>query len=172
MRSILVYDHGEDPQGIKHLTRRHWTGGRGRTPEYIRTERIKVQKKLGARALFFSQFKSPIIIILIFAAILSFVLHDKTGATIILIIVFFSGILGFWQERGAANAVEKLIETVETKVEVLRDGKSSKIPLDEVVPGDIIELSAGKTIPGDCLILESNDLFINEAALSGETFPV
>ncbi len=133
---------------------------------------LRSKKKLGALALFFSQFKSPIIIILIFAAILSFVLHDKTGATIILVIVFFSGILGFWQESGAANAVEKLIETVETKVEVLRDGKSSKIPLDEVVPGDIIELSAGKTIPGDCLILESNDLFINEAALSGETFPV
>ncbi len=133
---------------------------------------LRSKKKLGALVLFFSQFKSPIIIILIFAAILSFVLHDKTGATIILVIVFFSGILGFWQESGAANAVEKLIETVETKVEVLRDGKSSKIPLDEVVPGDIIELSAGKTIPGDCLILESNDLFINEAALSGETFPV
>ncbi|MBI9110626.1 magnesium-translocating P-type ATPase [Maridesulfovibrio ferrireducens] len=123
-------------------------------------------------ALFLDQFKSPIIIILICAAILSIALGDSSDAIIIMVIVFVSGFLGFWQEKGAAGAVESLLETVETKVDVLRGGKQVQIPVDEIVPGDIITLHAGKGIPGDCRILESRDLFVNEAALTGETFPV
>jgi Mg2+-importing ATPase len=68
--------------------------------------------------------------------------------------------------------MEKLIEIVEVKATVLRDGSEAEIPMDEVVPGDVTLLRAGDTIPGDCLILESKDLFVDEAALTGETFPV
>ncbi len=128
-------------------------------------------RRQSSLALFFSQFKSPIILILIFAAILSFFLSDPADGAIILSIVFISGLLGFWQEHGAVNAVRKLLSIVQVKARVLRDEKEVEVPADEVVPGDAVVLSAGAIIPGDCLILESNDLFVDEATLTGETFP-
>lgn len=132
-----------------------------------------IVKRRGASTglIFLNQFKSPIIIILIGAAILSFFLGETTEAIIILVIVFLSGVLGFWQEKGAADAMAQLLAIVEVKTTVLRDGKQEEITIDDVVPGDIAVLSAGSTIPGDCLILESSDLFIDESALTGETFP-
>ncbi|MDZ7342874.1 MAG: HAD-IC family P-type ATPase, partial [candidate division KSB1 bacterium] len=134
--------------------------------------RLKPKRKTDMPTLLLAQFKSPIILILIFAAILSFFLHDQTDALIILTIVLLSGLLGFWQERGAANAVEKLLALVQTKSVVLRDNVQQEISTEMVVPGDIVMLSAGAIVPGDCAILESKDLFVDEAALTGETFPV
>ena len=72
-------------------------------------------------------------------------------------------------ERGAANAVEKLLALVQTKATVFRDGNQKEIPVEEIVPGDVIHLNAGDLIPGDSIILESKDLFVNEASLTGET---
>ncbi|MEH2283553.1 MAG: magnesium-translocating P-type ATPase [Nostoc sp.] len=132
---------------------------------------LKQKHKSSAWMLLLNQFKSPIILILIFAAVLSIFLKDAADAIIILTIVFISGLLGFWQERGASNAVEKLLALVQVKATVLRDGQSQEIPNEEVVRGDIVLLSAGKNIPGDCLVLESKDLSVNEAALTGETYP-
>ncbi len=133
---------------------------------------LKQTHKSSDLMLLLAQFKSPIVLILIFAAILSIFLKDALDAIIILTIVFISGLLGFWQERGASNAVEKLLALVQVKATVLRDSQSQDIPNEEVVPGDIVLLSAGKNIPGDCLVLESQDLSVNEAALTGETYPV
>ena len=121
--------------------------------------------------LLLTQFKSPIILILIFAALLSLFLHDTLDAVIILAIVLISGFLGFWQERGAADAVQKLLAVVQIKATCLRGGKPVEVHTDEVVPGDIVLLHAGDIVPADCLLLESKDLFVNEAALTGETFP-
>ncbi len=119
-----------------------------------------------------SQFKSPITIILLFAAGLSFFLGDTTDTTIIVTIVLISSLLGFWQEKGAADAFEKLLSAVEVKATVLRNGREKEVPIEQIVPGDIIILSAGDIIPADCLILESKGLFVNEATLTGETYPV
>ncbi len=85
-------------------------------------------RKFDVPTLLFVQFRSPIILILIFAAALSFFLHETTSAVIILAIIFVCGMLGFWQERGAANAVEKLLALVQIKAAVLRDGNESEIP--------------------------------------------
>ncbi len=134
--------------------------------------RLKPKKKADSFTLLIAQFKSPIIIILIFAVILSIFLGDTTDAVIILTIISISGILGFWQEKGAANAVQKLLEIVQIKSEVLRNSQEKEIPLEEIVPGDIIILSAGSVVPGDSLIISSKDLFIDESTLTGETFPV
>src|SRR5512135_2052063 len=133
---------------------------------------LRPKKKSDALTLLLAQFKSPIILILVFAAGLSFFLRDPIDAVIILVIVLVSGFLGFWQERGAANAVEKLYAIVQIKATVVRDGDSKEIPIEEVVPGDIVFIKASDVIPGDCLLLESKDLFIDEAALTGETYPV
>lgn len=131
-------------------------------------------KRRGSAAgvLLLRQFSNPIVLMLIAAALLSLLLHDPTDAAIILAIVFISGLLGFWQERGAANTVEKLLETVELKTTLVRDGAEAQVPVDEVVPGDVVLLSAGSGIPADCLLLSARDLFVDEAALTGETYPV
>lgn len=111
--------------------------------------RISSERRAGALTLFVAQFKSPIILILIGAAIVSLFLQDRTDATLILAIVLASGVLGFWQEYSATDAVSKLRALVETKARVLRDGEEASIPLAEVVPGDVVLLSAGAIIPGD-----------------------
>ena len=98
-------------------------------------------------------------------------MQERTDATLILAIVLASAVLGFWQEYRATNAVAKLRALVETKARVLRDGNEVSIPLAEVVPGDVVLLSAGAIIPGDGRLLETRELFVNEAALTGETFP-
>ncbi len=133
--------------------------------------RIRSERPAGALTLFLAQFKSPIILILIGAAIVSIFLEDHTDAVLILSIVLVSGLLGFWQEYSATNAVAKLRAMVETKVRVLRDGEEAIISLAEVVPGDVAVLCAGAIIPGDGLLLEARELFVNESTLTGETFP-
>ncbi len=133
---------------------------------------LKPKKKSDTLTLLLAQFKSPIILILIFAAGLSLFLHDPIDATIILVIVLVSGFLGFWQEQGAANAVEKLYAIVQIRATVVRNGDSKEIPIEEIVPGDMVLIKASDVIPGDCLLLESNDLFVDEATLTGETYPV
>ncbi len=140
--------------------------------EQYGSNRLKPKKKSDTFTLLLSQFKSPIIIILIAAAILSIFLGDTTDAYIILSIIFLSGMLGFWQERGAADAVKRLLEIVQIRSKVLRDGGEKEVAIEEIVPGDLVILSAGSVVPGDARIIESNDLFIDEAALTGETFPV
>ena len=133
---------------------------------------LKPKKSSDTLKILLSQFKSPIILILFFAAGLSFFLGDVTDTVIIVIIVLISSLLGFWQEKGAADAFAKLLETVQIKASVLRDSEEKEIPVEEVLPGDIIILNAGDIIPADCLILDSKDLFVSEATLTGETYPV
>jgi Mg2+-importing ATPase len=134
--------------------------------------RLKPQKRSDAFTLLIGQFKSPIILILLFATGLSVFLHDPVDALIILLIVLVSGLLGFWQEHSASNAVEKLLAIVQIKAAVFRDGNQQEISIEDIVPGDIIFLNAGDIVPGDCLLFESKDLFVDEAMLTGETFPV
>jgi Mg2+-importing ATPase len=134
--------------------------------------RLAARPRSDVPALLLRQFTTPIVLILIAAATLSLVLHDPTDGAIILAIVLISGLLGFWQERGAATAVEKLLETVEIKATALRDGREAEVPTDELVPGDIVLLAAGRSIPADCRLLAARDLFVDEAALTGESYPV
>src|SRR5712692_5203975 len=108
---------------------------------------LKPQKRSDVFTLLLSQFKSPIILILFFATGLSFFLHDPVNALIILTIVLVSGLLGFWQEHGATDAVAKLLTIVQIKAAVLRDGTAQEIAVDEIVPGDIVILNAGDIVP-------------------------
>jgi P-type Mg2+ transporter len=105
--------------------------------------RIKPRRPSDSLALLLAQFKSPIILILLFAAGLSVFLRDPTDALIILSIVLVSGLLGFWQEKGATDAVAKLLAIVQTRAAVLRDGKEIEISVEELVPGDIVIFNAG-----------------------------
>ena len=134
--------------------------------------RLKPQKRSDVVTLLIAQFKSPIILILLSATGLSVFLHNFVDASIILSIVLISGLLGFWQEHSASNAVKKLLAIVQIKATIFRDEKEQEIPLEDIVPGDLVILNAGDIVPGDCLLLESKDLFVDEAMLTGETYPV
>ena len=134
--------------------------------------RLKPLKKSDALTLLVAQFKSPIILILLCATVLSLFLHNLVDASIILIIVVVSGLLGFWQEHSATNAVEKLLAMVQIKAAILRDKNKQELPVEDIVPGDVVILNAGDIVPGDCFLLESKDTFVDEAMLTGETFPV
>ena len=119
-----------------------------------------------------SQFTSPLVLILIFAAVVSLIAGEWTDALIVIIIVIASALLSFVQEYRASKAVEKLRAQVTTKASVLRDAKQQIIPAEEIVPGDIVLLSAGSLIPADGIVIEAKDFFVNQAVLTGETFPV
>ncbi|MBI3590038.1 MAG: magnesium-translocating P-type ATPase [Candidatus Melainabacteria bacterium] len=140
--------------------------------ESLGNKLLSKRKATNALVIFLNQFKNPIILILIFAVVLSLFLRDFTDSLIILIIIFFSGVLSFFQEYSASNAVDKLLSMVKIKVDVIRDKNTIKIDSDKVVPGDIILLSAGSLIPADCLLIETKDFFVNETAFTGETYPV
>ncbi|MFV5695673.1 magnesium-translocating P-type ATPase [Flavobacterium sp. LB3P122] len=121
--------------------------------------------------LFMGQFKSPLMLLLIGAVILSAFLGDTTDAYIILFIVLSTGLLSFFQERNAGRFVADLQSMIALKSNVLRDGKEQEIFSSTIVSGDIILLKAGDMLPADCLIIECNELHANEASLTGESYP-
>ena len=123
----------------------------------LKQNSLQLSGKKSDWSLLLLQFNNPIIFILIAASVLSVFLGDKSDTFIILTIVFFSGMLGFWQERGANKAVLKLLALIHITAAVMRDGEMKEISVDQVVPGDIVMLKAGDNIPGDCLLLESKD---------------
>jgi P-type Mg2+ transporter len=118
------------------------------------------------------QFKSPLILLFIFTALLSFFLKETLNSIIILIIILISCLLSFWQERKAVHIIQKLLALVKTKCKVIRNDKIVSIYKEKLVPGDIVTLSAGDIIAADMLILESKDLFVDESTLTGEAFGV
>ncbi|MBK9985143.1 MAG: magnesium-translocating P-type ATPase [Saprospiraceae bacterium] len=122
--------------------------------------------------LFLGQFRSPLMLMLIGAVILSAFLGDTSDVFIILFIVLSSGILSFIQERNAGRIVEKLQSMIALKSNVIRDGVITEILSAMIVPGDILVLNAGNMVPADCLLIEANELNVNEASLTGESFPV
>lgn len=122
--------------------------------------------------LLLSQFKSPLMLLLIGAVVLSAFLGDTSDVFIILFIVISTGLLSFFQERNAGKVVEKLQSMISLKCTVLRDGKPLEVISSNIVTGDIILFKAGDMIPADCLIIEANELHANEASLTGESYPV
>jgi P-type Mg2+ transporter len=125
----------------------------------------------GSLALLARQFTDPIVLLLVVAAVLAVVLGDLADASIILAIVALSGLLGFWQEHRAGLAVQRLLGLVQVHADVRRDGAVVQVPPADVVPGDVVVLHAGDIIPCDCRVLEAVDLQVDDAALTGETFP-
>ena len=122
--------------------------------------------------IFLSQFKSPITMILIFAAILSIFLKDYSDGVIILIIILISSFLSYLHESKAKDAVKKLLSSVSVTSSVLRDGKFQELDNGNLTVGDIIKVKTGDMIPADCLLIEDNSLSTDESSLTGETFPV
>ena len=134
--------------------------------------RLLVRTEATALRLFLNQFRSPIVLILLFATAISALLKDWGDALIILVIVLGSALLSFVQEYSAGDAVKKLRDQVVARTTALRDGGAVDVAVDTVVPGDVLLLAAGSLVPADGIVLEATDFYVNEAALTGETFPV
>ena len=118
------------------------------------------------------QFESPLVLILIFAACISFVLRQWVDAGIVLAIVLGSTLLGFYQEYRASAAVEELKQRLVLTCRVIRDGRQQAVPAQTIVPGDLVMLAAGNLIPADGLIVEASNFLVTEASLTGESFPI
>ena len=141
----------------------------------LRTEglnTLREEQNTGAWRLALRQFKSPLVLILVFGGVVSASLRDWLDAAIILVVVLGSCGLGFLQEYRASKAVAQLRQRLALTVTALRDGARRVVPTNELVPGDIVMLSAGNLVPADGLVLDSRDFLVTEASLTGESFPV
>jgi len=121
---------------------------------------------------FFAKLKNPLIWVLLCASFVSALTGELVNCIIISTMVLLSVTLDFFQEYKANAAADKLRQSVSVRTTVLRDGVAVDIAIQEVVPGDVVLLSAGDLIPADGLVLEAKDFFVNQSTLTGEAFPV
>ncbi len=121
---------------------------------------------------FLSRFKNPLVILLLVASAISAFTGEMTNFVIISVMVLFSVTLDFVQEHRASTAAESLKKTVSVRARVIREGKSIEVSVTDVVPGDLVVLSAGDMVPADGMVLEAHDLFVKQALLTGESYPV
>lgn len=141
-----------------------------RLKEYGKNE-LKQIHKINPFFIFLEQFKSIFILILFAAAIFSFFIQHYIDFAVILVIVILNSAIGFFQQYRAERIIQKMKNLLVPKVKVLRGGKLSEIFSSEVVPGDIMVISEGDKITADCRLLYVNELQVNEAVLTGESFP-
>ncbi|MFH0848794.1 MAG: HAD-IC family P-type ATPase, partial [archaeon] len=117
-------------------------------------------------------FRSPLTITLLLAGLISGIVGEAVDAILILSMVLLSGVLDFYQESKAEKAAQMLKEKVSTTSTVLRDGSKQEVRLSQIVPGDIVYLSAGDIVPADARAIAARDLHVDQSALTGESFPV
>ena len=134
--------------------------------------RLRRPAARGALRIFAAQFGSPLVLILVFAAVISLATGELIDASIVLAIIVASAALTFTQEYRAGRAVDDLLARVRLRADVMRDGRRVEIDAECVVPGDVLWLAAGSLVAADARVLEAHDFFVNEAVLTGETFPV
>jgi Ca2+-transporting ATPase len=147
------------------------TEAKGRLEKYGPNELTK-KKGVSAWMLFLEQFKSILIIILLFAIVLSAAIGEPVDAIIIGVIVIFACGLGFIQEYRAEKAMEALKKMAAPTASILRDGNEQVVPARELVPGDVIVIRTGDRMPADARLIEAINLKTNEASLTGESVPI
>jgi len=144
-----------------------------RLSEYGRNIHTKAREKQSAWSIIlFSQWKSPLIIILVVAAIISALLHEYIDMVVIVATIFINVAIGFFQEYKASSALDKLRQLVSYHALVMRDGVKQHVNTTQIVPGDILFVEAGSKIQADGRIIDAVDCFVNEAVLTGESQPV
>ncbi len=143
--------------------------------ERLRTvgpNQLHEEKALSRTSVLARQLASPLLLLLLFAAGISLLTGEWVQAIVVLSIVIASVAIGYRREYRAHAAAARLRSRVRTRTKVLREGREQNEPLEHIVPGDIVLLSAGNLVPADALILEATDCYVSESVLTGESFPV
>ncbi|MBS3093179.1 cation-translocating P-type ATPase [Candidatus Pacearchaeota archaeon] len=133
---------------------------------------LKKTRQFNALKIFFEQFKSYLILILLFAAIISFFMESKVDAFVIVAIILLNSGLGFFQEYKAEKAIQSLKKMLVPQSTVIRNYRIMKIKSQDLVPGDILVFEEGDKITADARLISSNGIKVNESALTGESVPV
>jgi len=134
--------------------------------------KIPEKKQQSVLSLLISQFKNIFSLMLSAAVVLSFLIGDALDAFLILIILILNGFLGFWQEYKTSREISALRSLESPQSRVIRDGKEDEIPSSQLVPGDVVIISAGDKIPADATLIEGYGVRVNESSLTGESIPV
>lgn len=130
--------------------------------------KFKKRRTLGFFGVILEQFKGPLVVILLLAGVATIFLHEYLDSIVIFVALLINVIIGSFQERRASQAFEKLNQSQEKSATVIRDGTKMILPVEELVPGDIVILVGGVYVPGDLRLISSKELSINEAILTGE----
>jgi Mg2+-importing ATPase len=133
---------------------------------------VREHRRLTRTRVLMNQIRNPLLLVLVFAAVASAMTGEWVDAVIVVAIVLATVGIGYTREYQAETAAAALQERVRTRARVVRDGHAVDVPMDEIVPGDVVLLSAGSLVPADGVILEAADFFVSEAVLTGESFPV
>jgi Mg2+-importing ATPase len=138
----------------------------------VGTNEIAREKRQSALMRLLGNVKNPLVLLLLALGVLSFLTGDLRATVVIFVMVVLGVVLRFFQEMRADNAAAKLQAMVSNTATLVRDGKEAEVSLKMLVPGDIIRLAAGDMVPADARVLSAKDLFLNQAALTGEALPV
>lgn len=164
--------------GIKEIIQKLQTSETGLTDEEVRQRlkqygpnKLAEEEKISRLKIFLHQFASPLIYILIIAAVITFILKEYIDTGVIIAVVILNAIIGFFHEYKAEQSVRALKKMVVPKARVLRNGKEQEIKSEELVPGDIVLLTSGSRVPADARLIHTIELKIEEAMLTGESLP-
>jgi Mg2+-importing ATPase len=161
----LMRELGSSPQGLtgaQAAQRRQLYG-----PNRLREEYAMTRWRILRR-----QFASPLLLMLLFAAVIAAFSGETADAVIVSTILLLSAWIGYRREYSAHSAAAALRARIRIQARVLRDGAPCPVPVEDVVPGDVVLLAAGSLVPADALVLEATDCFVSESVLTGESFPV
>ena len=140
--------------------------------EQFGSNEVAKEKRQSPLARLWDNVKNPLVILLLLLALVSYLTGDLRATTVMIMMVVLGVVLRYVQEMRADNSAEKLRAMVKTTATVARQGIRHEVPLRELVPGDVVLLSAGDMVPADVRLLSAKDLFLNQASLTGESMPV
>ncbi|KPK28811.1 MAG: ATPase, partial [Desulfobacterales bacterium SG8_35_2] len=132
---------------------------------------LAAEEKIRIFSILLHQFKSPLIYVLLVAAVVTFFLHEYIDMAVIMAVVILNAVIGFIQEVKAEQGVRSLKKMVQAKARALRDRREKELPGSELVPGDVVYLSAGMRVPADLRLFHVLDLRVDESMLTGESLP-
>ncbi|HSL69128.1 MAG TPA: HAD-IC family P-type ATPase, partial [Longimicrobiales bacterium] len=132
---------------------------------------LRDERPLSRLRVLLRQLSSPLLLLLVFAAIVAAATGELADATIVLTILCASALIGYRREYSAHTAAMALRQRIKSRTKVIRDGRPQSILLEEVVPGDVVQLAAGDLVPADARVLEATDCYVSESVLTGESFP-
>jgi H+-transporting ATPase len=175
---MCAQDSAEQKKPVEQVLQELNATDKGLSSQEARTRLDKygpnalVSKEKSALMRFLAYFWGPIPWMIEAAAVLSLVVQDWVDFSIILALLIFNALIGFWEEHKAQNALDALKGQLALKARALRDGSFQEVEAADLVPGDVIRLRLGDVIPADCVLLSGDFLSVDQAALTGESLPV